>query len=38
MTSDVVLSVRYGAFIPGTAIVTDEKIRQFFYSGVTFAF
>jgi hypothetical protein len=38
ITSDVTLALRYGAFIPGEAIVADGKIRQFFYAGVTFAF
>jgi hypothetical protein len=38
ITSDVTLALRYGAFIPGEAIVNDGKIRQFFYAGVTFAF
>lgn len=36
--SDVTLALRYGAFIPGEAIVNDGKIRQFIYAGVTFAF
>lgn len=38
MTSDVTLALRYGAFVPGEAIVSDGKIRQFIYAGVTFAF
>lgn len=38
ITSDVTLALRYGAFVPGDAIVNDGKIRQFFYAGVTFAF
>ncbi|HVT89819.1 MAG TPA: alginate export family protein [Tepidisphaeraceae bacterium] len=38
ITSDVTLAVRYGAFVPGAAIVNNGEIRQFFYTGVTFAF
>jgi hypothetical protein len=38
LTSDVTLAFRYGAFVPGDAIVNDGKIRQFFYAGMTFAF
>jgi hypothetical protein len=38
ITSDLSLALRYGAFVPGDAIVNDGKIRQFFYAGVTFAF
>jgi hypothetical protein len=38
LTSDVTLALRYGAFVPGDAIVNDGKIRQFFYAGMTFAF
>lgn len=38
ITSDVALSVRYGAFFPGDSIENDGKIRQFLYTGVTFAF
>lgn len=38
IASDVTLALRYGAFIPGDAIVADDKIRQFLYAGVTFAF
>jgi hypothetical protein len=38
ITSDVSLSVRYGIFIPGDAIVNDGKMRQFLYTGVTVAF
>jgi hypothetical protein len=37
LTSDVALGVRYGAFFPGSAIDND-KVRQFVYAGVTFAF
>jgi hypothetical protein len=35
--SDITLAMRYGAFFPGDAIVSN-RIRQFFYTGVTFAF
>jgi hypothetical protein len=38
LTSDVALSVRYGAFFPGDSIENDGKIRQFLYTGVTIAF
>jgi hypothetical protein len=38
ITSDVTLALRYGAFVPGDAIVNDGKIRQFIYAGMTFAF
>jgi len=38
ITSDVALSVRYGAFFPGDSIENDGKIRQFLYTGVTIAF
>lgn len=38
ITSDVALSIRYGAFFPGDAIENDGKIRQFLYTGVTIAF
>jgi len=38
MTSDVSLALRYGAFFPGDAIISDGKIRQFIYAGVTVAF
>jgi hypothetical protein len=35
--SDITLAMRYGAFFPGDAVVSN-RIRQFFYTGVTFAF
>ncbi len=38
ITSDVALSMRYGVFVPGDAIVDDSKMRQFFYTGVTVSF
>ena len=38
LTSDVSLSLRYGAFFPGSAITADDKVRQAFFAGVTFAF
>jgi hypothetical protein len=31
------LAMRYGAFFPGEALASN-RIRQFFYAGVTFAF
>lgn len=37
--SDVSLAVRYGVFFPGDAMPEDEdKIRQYLYAGVTYAF
>ena len=38
MTSDIALSVRYGLFVPGDAIVDDAKMRQFLFAGVTVSF
>jgi hypothetical protein len=38
ITSDLTFTTRYGAFVPGDAIVNDGKIRQFFYAGLTIAF
>jgi hypothetical protein len=38
MTSDITFSLRYGIFFPGAAIITDDKPRQFFGAGVTYAF
>lgn len=38
ITSDVALSVRYGVFFPGSAIEGDSSPRNFFYTGVTYAF
>lgn len=36
--SDVTFALRYGAFIPDTAVVFNPRTRQFLYCGVTFAF
>ena len=38
LTSDVAVSVRYGVFFPGTAILTDTDPRHFFFSGLTYSF
>jgi hypothetical protein len=38
VSSDVTFSLRYGIFFPGDAIVNDDKNRQFFGAGVTYAF
>ena len=38
ISSDVALSVRYGVFVPGDAIVVDEKMRQFLFAGITVSF
>lgn len=38
ISSDVTMSLRYGIFFPGAAIVADEKPRQFIGAGVTYAF
>ena len=38
VSSDVTFSLRYGIFFPGAAIVSDDKPRQFFGAGVTYAF
>jgi hypothetical protein len=38
ITSDISLSMRYGLFIPGDAIVADGKMRQFFFTGITIAY
>ena len=38
ITSDVTLALRYGIFFPGAAIISDDKPRQFFGAGVTYAF
>jgi hypothetical protein len=35
--SDVTLATRYGLFFPGVALSSHEA-RQFFYTGLTFAF
>jgi len=37
ITNDLSLAVRYGVFFPGSAIA-DDKSRQFFYAGITYAF
>ena len=37
ITSDVGLAVRYGIFFPGNAIESND-VRQFIYTGITFAF
>lgn len=37
-TSDVTLAFRYGIFFPGAAIIENDRPRNFFYLGVTFAF
>ena len=37
IASDVTLAVRYGVYFPGSAIVNNNT-RQFFYTGITFAF
>lgn len=37
MTSDISLAIRYGIFFPGDAIENDERPRQFFFAGLTFA-
>ena len=36
--SDVTLACRYGIFIPGSAITSGSGARQFFYTGLTYAF
>jgi hypothetical protein len=38
MTSDLSLAVRYGVFIPGSAISTDKDPRHFLFTGVTLTF
>jgi hypothetical protein len=35
--SDITLSMRYGVFLPGDALISNSA-RQFFYTGLTFAF
>lgn len=37
-TSDLALTIRYGIFFPGEAILTDHDARHFFFSGITLAF
>lgn len=38
ITSDVTLAIRYGLFFPGSAIKGDRSPRNFFFTGVTYAF
>lgn len=38
ITSDVTFALRYGVFFPGSAIISDENPRHFFFTGITFAF
>jgi hypothetical protein len=38
ISSDITLALRYGLFVPGSAIVNNDAPRNFFYMGVTFAF
>jgi hypothetical protein len=38
VNSDVTISMRYGVFFPGAAIISDDEPRHFFFSGVTIAF
>lgn len=38
ISSDVTLALRYGIFFPGSAIVSDDRPRQFIGAGVTYAF
>ena len=38
ITSDITLAIRYGVFFPGSAIVEDDHPRNFFFTGLTFAF
>ncbi len=38
ITSDITFALRYGIFFPGTAIISDDKPRQFIGAGVTYAF
>ncbi|HEX3358333.1 MAG TPA: alginate export family protein, partial [Tepidisphaeraceae bacterium] len=38
ITSDVSFTARYGVFIPGDAIESDGKVRQFLYTGVTISY
>jgi hypothetical protein len=38
ITNDVTLAARYGIFIPGSAITGDDRPRQVFFLGVTYAF
>jgi hypothetical protein len=37
--SDLSLDLRYGVFLPGDAMPdTEDDVRQFIYTGVTYAF
>jgi hypothetical protein len=38
VTNDLTLAVRYGIFFPGSALVSNDEVRQFFYAGLTYAF
>jgi hypothetical protein len=38
ISNDVTLALRYGIFFPGSAIVADDRPRQVFFLGVTYAF
>jgi hypothetical protein len=38
VTNDLSLAVRYGIFFPGSAVVANDEVRQFFYAGLTYAF
>ena len=38
ITSDITMSLRYGIFFPGAAIISDDETRHFFGAGVTYAF
>src|SRR5206468_3887239 len=38
ITSDVTLAMRYGVFIPNSSLHSHEDVRQFLYTGLTFAF
>ncbi len=35
---DVTITLRYGIFFPGGAVETDDEVRQFIYTAVTYAF
>lgn len=38
ITSDVTLALRYGIFMPNGSAFPSNKVRQFIYGGITFAF
>jgi hypothetical protein len=38
ITSDITLALRYGIFFPNSEAFPSDKVRQFFYGGITFAF